>query len=341
MPIMECRDVLLLNFGGPETKADVEVFLKNLFSDTFGIRFGTPAFVQRFLARIISKKRAPSVAAKYDEIGGGSPLVPTTRALVAKLSAKMPQLNFHVAMRYTAPYTEDVILDLYRRKVQDLMLLPLYPQFSYATTGSSFYAISKTLIEAGIKPDEMRFRSICCYHDFKPYIQAQAEMIRRGINSIPSNLETVLIFSAHGIPEKYVEQGDPYQNQIQNSVQAIIAELNWKGDFELGYQSRVGPQKWLDPDIEVILKKHSKTRKALLIIPISFVSDHIETLHELDIEYGEVAREYGIEHYYRCPVFNDDLIFVDCLRQLIQEELGKKACNWRGCFAALSALQAR
>ena len=143
MPTMSCRDILLLNFGGPETNADVELFLRNLFSDTFGIRFGTPGWVQRFLARKISKKRAPSVAAKYDEIGGGSPLVPTSRALMERLSSRMPELNFHLAMRYTPPYTEDVILDLYRKKVRDILLLPLYPQFSYATTGSSFHAIDR------------------------------------------------------------------------------------------------------------------------------------------------------------------------------------------------------
>lgn len=340
MTCMTCKDVLLLNFGGPESTADVEIFLRNLFSDTFGIRFGTPAFIQRFLASKISRKRAPSVSEKYMEIGGGSPLVSTTKALVNLLSLEVPHVNFHIAMRYTPPYTEDVILDLYRRGVKDLLLLPLYPHFSYATTGSSFYAIAQTLKEAEIKPSEMRFRSICCYYDNENYIEAQASMVARGLQQIPDNLETVIIFSAHGIPEKYVEQGDPYQQQIQSSVDLIVQKLGWKGTAHLAYQSRVGPQKWLDPDVEDVLKQYQGTDKALLLVPISFVSDHIETLHELDIEYKEVAEELHIKHYFRAPVFNEDASFVRCLSQLIETELQKKACNWRGCYAAMSALNA-
>ena len=338
---MTCKDVLLLNFGGPETTDDVEIFLRNLFSDTFGIRFGTPAFFQRFLAKKISKRRAPSVAEKYDEIGGGSPLVPTTKALVNSLSLELPDLNFHIAMRYTPPYTEDVILDLYRKGVKDLLLLPLYPHFSYATTGSSFYAIAQTIRELQISPSQMRFRSICCFFENENYIKAQVEMVKRGLQKIPQDLETVLLFSAHGIPEKYVEQGDPYQHQIQTSVEHIVKTLNWTGEYQLAYQSRVGPQKWLDPDVEEVLKTYQNTKKALLIIPISFVSDHIETLHELDIEYREIAEECNIEHYYRAPVFNEDPIFVRCLKDLIEEELNKSSCNWRGCYAAISALNAK
>ena len=341
MRLMTCKDVLLLNFGGPETTADVETFLRNLFSDTFGIRFGTPAFFQRFLAKKISKKRAPSVAEKYLEIGGGSPLVPTTKALVNHLSLELPQLNFHIAMRYTPPYTEDVILDLYRQGVKDLLLLPLYPHFSYATTGSSFYAISQTLRELEITPSKMRFRSICCFYENDSYIEAQAEMVRRGLAQIPDNLDPVLLFSAHGIPEKYVDQGDPYQHQIQTSVDLILKKLNWKGHYQLAYQSRVGPQKWLDPDVEEVLESYKDTKKALLVIPISFVSDHIETLHELDIEYKEIAEEFNIEHYYRAPVFNEDAVFIACLKKLIEEELSKSSCNWRGCYAAMSALSAK
>ncbi len=338
---MTCKDVLILNFGGPETTADVEIFLRNLFSDTFGIRFGTPAFFQRFLAKKISKKRAPSVIEKYDEIGGGSPLVPTTKALVNLLSLELPQLNFHIAMRYTPPYTEDVILDLHRQGVKDLLLLPLYPHFSYATTGSSFYAIAQTLRELDISASQMRFRSICCFYENERYIKAQAEMVRRGLQQISKDLNTVLLFSAHGIPEKYVNQGDPYQLQIETSVDLIVKELQWKGEYQLAYQSRVGPQKWLDPDVEVVLESYKDTDKALLIIPISFVSDHIETLHELDIEYKEIADEFNIEHYYRAPVFNEDAAFIACLKSLIEEELIKNACNWRGCYAATSALSAK
>ena len=341
MRSMNCKDVLLLNFGGPETTSDVEVFLKNLFSDTFGIRFGTPAFVQRFLAKKISKKRAPSVAEKYDEIGGGSPLVATTKALVNQLSLELPDINFHIAMRYTPPYTEDVILQLYRNGVKDLLLLPLYPHFSYATTGSSFYAIAQALQQAAIMPNEMRFRSICCYYENEQYIDAQAAMIEEGLKQIPAGIETDLIFSAHGIPEKYVEQGDPYQNQIQRSMELILKKLNWKGKAQLAYQSRVGPQKWLDPDVEDVLKTYEGTEKALLIIPISFVSDHIETLHELDIEYREIAEEFNIKNYYRAPVFNEDPKFINCLKHLIEKELSKSSCNWRGCFAAMSALNTK
>ena len=132
-------------------------------------------------------------------------------------------------MRYTPPYTEDVILDLYRKGVKDLLLLPLYPHFSYATTGSSFYAIAQTIRELEISPSQMRFRSICCFFENENYIKAQVEMVKRGLQKIPQDLETVLLFSAHGIPEKYVEQGDPYQHQIQTSVDHIVKTLNWTG----------------------------------------------------------------------------------------------------------------
>jgi len=328
--LMKVKDVFVVNFGGPETKADVHDFLKELFSDTFGIRFGLPAPLQRFIAKKIAKKRTPSIQEKYDEIGGGSPLVPLTKLLLNHLTTLMPDVNFHMGMRYTPPYLGDAILDIYRQGIREVVIFPLFPHFSYATTGSAIYEITRALNLAGLGPRDMKLRMICCWHVEPEYIEYSANLIKESMPEESSN--PVLVISAHGIPVKYVDDGDPYQGQIVECAQAIIEKMGYKGDWELCYQSRVGPLEWLGPDVEEILEKYKGKGRPLHVFPISFVSDHIETMHEIDIEYGEIAQEYAIP-WSRVPAPNDDLEFAKVIQAIIERRSQSRACELQGCRA--------
>ncbi len=316
------KAILLLNFGGPENLDEVRPFLQALFSDTDGIRTGLPSFLQKLLAWVIAKKRAPGVRLKYQEIGGSSPLVPMTKSIAQEL-AKILNLPVYYAMRLTNPRTPKVLQQMLAEGVEECLVLPLYPQYSYATTRSAIL----DLFRANTK-NKIRLRTICHFHDYDPYIQIMVDLIR---SSAPDP-DHVFVFSAHGLPEQYLADGDVYADQTRITCQKIMQALNVSNPYVLAWQSKVGPQKWLRPSLDETLQDlAAKKHKKVFVIPVSFVSDHIETLHEIDIEAQETAHKSGLE-LSRCPLPNTSKAWIECLASLIQQNLSTETCGLNPCL---------
>lgn len=311
------KAVLFLNFGGPVNTEEVEDFLYQLFSDTDGIKIGIPAVMQKLVAKIISRKRTPSVQEKYNEIGGGSPLVAMTQSILDRLDSEFDDYSFYVGMRYTSPTIEDAVLQLKRDKIEDVLVIPLYPHYSIATSETSFLELKRAI--DFLDADNISFRLLYQWYDFKPYIKALAERINIGLQKYySSGTVPTLIFSAHSVPKSYIDEGDPYQKQIQKTVGLLLTELQWSGDWKLCYQSQVGPVPWLGPSMEETLELYSNLNESnLLVIPMSFVGDHIETLHEVDIEFAELAEQLGIQNFHRSPSLNTEESFIQCLIELV------------------------
>lgn len=316
--------IFLLQLGGPETIADIEPFLRNLFEDVFPM----PRLLRRPLARWIAKRRAPKVAPLYHELGGGSPLLKNTEAQGAGLQQVLHELGFcakvFTVMRYAPPRAQQV-LDVARKEWADAtwVLLPLYPQYSFATTRSSV-----TEIESLLSADERaRLKIVTAYPDEPLYLDAMAECVRETLAQVPSELRDTcrLVFSAHGLPVKYIREGDPYCEHVERTKRGVLARLENPPAFDLCYQSRVGPIKWLEPTTDATLRRLGREGvQSAVIVPVSFVSDHIETLHELDIQLREVATLSGLRYYQRAPVVGTRTTFIRCLAQLVQNALASK-----------------
>jgi len=307
--------IVLFNLGGPDSLESVEPFLFNLFCDPdiFNIPFG-----QKLLARMISRRRAPKVMARYRKIGGSSPINPWTERQRSMLEAALARagrgITVHAAMRYWHPLIKKVAGDLSGPEYGRIVLLPLFPQYSRTTTGSAFNEWERTF--RGGSAAVIRSAS---YHDHPAYIAAVNERIDEAMARFPEGAggEVEILFSAHGIPEKLVKKGDPYSRQIEETVRAVMAARNFSHPHHLCFQSRVGPVKWLSPSTEETIQSLGReNRKHLLVVPISFVSDHIETLYELDVEYREVARAAGIETFVVTQGLNDSGTFVSALKDL-------------------------
>jgi ferrochelatase len=317
--------VLLLNLGGPEQLDDVRPFLFNLFSDPEIIRLPFP-WLQKPLAWLISTLRFQKSQENYRQIGGGSPLRQITeaqgQALEERLLETGREANIYIGMRYWHPFTEEAIAAIKRDRVKQLVILPLYPHFSISTSGSSF-----RVLEEIWKQDptlrQIEYTLVPSWYDDPDYIQAMVDLIVQELDKYPKGDRVHLFFSAHGVPQSYVEEaGDPYQQEIEECTRLIMKALNRPNDYTLAYQSRVGPVEWLKPYTEDALKElGEKGVKDLLVIPISFVSEHIETLQEIDIEYREVAEEAGIENFQRVPALNTHPIFINSLAKLVNESL--------------------
>lgn len=318
--------VVLFNLGGPDDAETVQPFLFNLFNDPAII--GLPGFVRTPLARLIASRREASAQANYAQMdaGGGSPLKAETAkqmtALDASLSRLLPgdEVKSFMAMRYWHPLTEEAAVDVAAWGPDEIVLLPLYPQFSTTTTQSSLKAWNAAYAGSG------RVRTICCYPTLDGWIRAQAEGVRakldEAVRDHPGKPVRVL-FSAHGIPEKLVTgKGDPYQEQVEATV-ARVAEAAGLSDWLLCYQSRVGPLKWLGPSTPDAIVEAGKAGVGVVITPIAFVSEHIETLVELDIEYGELAHEAGVHPYLRVPAVGTAALFIDGLAGAVAESLGR------------------
>jgi ferrochelatase len=291
--------VVLFNLGGPDGPKAVRPFLNNLFSDPAII--GAPAFVRIPLAAFISTTRAPSAKKNYDLMGGASPLLPETRAqsdaLQTELSSRLPQdtVQTFIAMRYWKPFSSETAKAVAAFAPDEVVLLPLYPHFSTTTTGSSL----KAWKEAYKGPGKVRL--VCCYPEADGFVEAHAQRIRQTWEKAGSPSNTRLLFSAHGLPEKVIAAGDPYQSQIEATAAAVAARLGSGWDWQVCYQSRVGPLKWIGPSTPDALQKAAADGKGVLVTPIAFVSEHVETLVELDHEYAELARGLGISPYLRAP----------------------------------------
>lgn len=322
--------VLLLNLGGPETLEDVQPFLYNLFADPDIIRLPRLfRFLQKPLARFISVARAPKSKEGYASIGGGSPLRQITDAQAEELRKALCEKNVpakvYVGMRYWHPFTEEAIEEIKRDGIAKLVVLPLYPQFSISTSGSSL-----RLLESIFREDEylvnMQHTVIPSWYQREGYIKAMGDLIEKELKKFNRPEEVVIFFSAHGVPLAYVEEaGDPYKAEMEECVDLIMAELekrNIRNAFTLAYQSRVGPVEWLKPYTDdTIIDLGKKGVKSLLAVPISFVSEHIETLEEIDVEYKELALESGIENWGRVPALGCEPTFISDLADAVIESL--------------------
>ncbi|MCP9883924.1 ferrochelatase [Synechococcus sp. ATX 2A4] len=318
--------VLLLNLGGPERIEDVGPFLYNLFSDPEIIRLPIPA-LQKPLAWLISTLRSGKSQEAYRSIGGGSPLRRITdqqaRELQSELRQRQVQATTYVAMRYWHPFTESAVADIKADAVDEVVVLPLYPHFSISTSGSSFRELQR-LRQADPAFSRLPIRCIRSWYDHPGYVQAMAELIAREVQECNDPTTARIFFSAHGVPKSYVEEaGDPYQQHIEACTDLIMAELSRQlghgNPFTLAYQSRVGPVEWLQPYTdEALVELGEQGVKELVVVPISFVSEHIETLEEIDIEYREIATEAGITTFRRVPALDTYPTFIRGLADLVQ-----------------------
>jgi ferrochelatase len=328
--------VVLFNLGGPDGPESVKPFLFNLFNDPAII--GLPGLLRTAVARLISSRREKSAQANYDYMGGGSPLLPGTRAQAAALeqalSDRLPadDIKAFICMRYWHPMTEVVAAEVEAWQPDEIVLLPLYPQFSTTTTASSLKLWHETYRGPGTS------RTICCYPRAEGWVEAQAGSILESLKTAGDGPIRVL-FSAHGIPESLVtKKGDPYAEQVEAGCRAV-AEAAGLTDWSLCYQSRVGPMKWLGPSTPEALEQAGKDGVGVVLVPIAFVSEHIETLVELDIEYRELAEEHGIHPYIRVPTVSVTPAFISGLAEGVIASLGRSgtAPFGPGCQAAWKA----
>jgi len=317
--------VLLLNLGGPDQLDDVRHFLFNLFSDPEIIRLPFPG-LQKPLAWLISTLRVRKSQENYRLIGGGSPLRRITEeqgwALAESLQQKGQEANVYVGMRYWHPFTEEAIARIKRDHIDRLVILPLYPQFSISTSGSSFRLLEQLWQEDPVL-EQVDYTVIPSWYDRPGYIQAMADSIAQELDQFPHPNKVPIFFSAHGVPQSYVEEaGDPYQQEIETCTALIMERLNRPNHHILGYQSRVGPVEWLKPYTEEVIQDlGAQGVQDLVVVPISFISEHIETLQEIDMEYRELAEEVGIRNFRRVPALNTHPIFINDLADLVLETL--------------------
>ncbi|MBL6946914.1 MAG: ferrochelatase [Rhodospirillales bacterium] len=329
--------VILFNLGGPDRPESVEPFLFNLFNDPAII--GLPWPLRPLFARLISRRRAPVAREIYDHIGGGSPLLDLTLeqagALEAGLSRNGDTVRVFVSMRYWYPMSDETALLVKDFEPDEIILLPLYPQYSTTTSASSLKDWRRAAAAAKLS---VPAKAICCYPTEEGLIQAQAELVRGGMGEAAgAGNGTRVLFSAHGLPKRVVEKGDPYVWQVEKTARAVIgAVLEATGektlDWAVCYQSRVGPLEWIGPSIENELMRASKDGVGVVIVPIAFVSEHSETLVELDIEYRKVAEEMGIAAYVRVPAVGTNPKFIEGLARLVDStRAGKREiCSQTG-----------
>ena len=327
--------VLLLNLGGPERIQDVKPFLYNLFSDPEIIRLPVAA-MQKPFAWLISSLRSSKSQQAYRSIGGGSPLRRITKQQARELQSNLRQKGVdatsYVAMRYWHPFTESAVADLKADGVDQVVVLPLYPHFSISTSGSSFRELQR-LRNTDPAFSRLPIRCIRSWYDHPGYIQALANLIAREILACEDPATAHIFFSAHGVPKSYVEDaGDPYQLEIVACSKLILEQLRQQlghsNPFTLAYQSRVGPVEWLKPYTEDALQELGEQGvKDLVVVPISFVSEHIETLEEIDIDYRELATTAGVKNFRRVPALDTDPAFIAALTDLVEQAMAETAIN--------------
>ncbi len=310
--------VLLLNLGGPDSQDAVRPFLYNLFSDRRIIRLGPSALMQKPLAWLVAALRAPKTRDAYSLMGGGSPILPITRAQADALQKELaPHGDFkvYVGMRYWRPFIEEAVKQAHGEGVTRLLALNLYPQCSAATCGSSEAALKDTMRRYPI-----RYFVVPAWYDHPLYVEAVADTVRRALRRCP---DAEVLFSAHSLPARLIAGGDPYANQVIATVKAVAAKLDIR--WHLGYQSRSGPVRWLEPSTEDVLKRLAiEGEKDVIVVPISFVSDHIETLYEIDILYKKMAEGHGLR-LHRAESLNTNPIFIKALGDLVMKNLQKLA----------------
>ena len=323
----ETIGVVLFQLGGPDTYDAVEPFLYNLFMDPDIIDIPLGFLLRKPLAKFISKRRSKKVVGYYKEMGQPSPIRDITNEQASLLRTELrerdPDRKYHIfiAMRYWHPLTGETVEQIKSVDIDRLILLPLYPQYSFTTTGSSLNEWNRQTKNSPVS--EIPAQLIEHYADYGPYIESLATQVERTIAECCKSEDPLhLLFSAHGVPMKKIDQGDPYQDHIEATVDLTMERLSTSYPHHLSYQSKVGPGKWLEPStVDMLERLGSKGVNHLLVVPVAFVSDHSETLYELDIEDREIAEDAGIEHYHVMPALNDSPEFIDALTQLVLQEV--------------------
>jgi ferrochelatase len=325
--------VVLFNLGGPDRPEAIRPFLLNLFSDPAILR--VPFFIRPILARIITRSRLGPAMANYRLLGGRSGLLDLTREQAAALEAALPEheAKCFIAMRYWRPFSLEAALAVKAWGPDEVVLLPLYPQFSTTTTGSSLKAWREASVRAGLMVETT---AVCCYPTEPAYAQATAAPIKAAYEkaraSLDSSVKLRVLFSAHGLPEVIVKGGDPYQWQVEQTTAAVMAAWGGEVDHVICFQSRATPQKWLDPSTEAEIERAARDKVAVLVVPIAFVSEHTETLVELDVEYRGLAEKLGVPGYFRVPTQNADPAFIASLAEIVRRarDCGPGLCSGTG-----------
>jgi ferrochelatase len=313
--------VVLFNLGGPDGPQAVRPFLFNLFADPAII--GLPAIARLPLAALISTTRARSARTNYDMMGGASPLLPETKAQAQALEAVLAEragdteAKVFIAMRYWRPMSEETARAVAAFGPDEIVLLPLYPQFSTTTTASSMAAWAKAYKGPG------KVRTVCCYPTLDGLVEAHAKRIEDAWCAAGSPDKVRLLFSAHGLPEVVVARGDPYQAQIEACAAAIIGRLGGSWDWRVCYQSRVGPLGWLGPETKGEIEAAGREGLGVVIAPIAFVSEHVETLVELDHDYAKAGKAAGVTAYIRVPTLGVEAGFIGALADLALASLAR------------------
>jgi ferrochelatase len=318
--------IVLLNMGGPKTLDDVEPFLLNLFADRELLRLP----FQDALGRVIAKRRTPKVRGLYDRIGGGSPILHWTetqgRGMIERLDAMSPETaphKFYVAFRYVAPSADDALRQMAADGVERAIAFSQYPQYSCTTTGSSLNDLWRGLDRTGLA-GRFAWSLIDRWPTHPGFVEAMAQTVREGLLQYDeAERDTVLLmFSAHSLPLSVIDRGDAYPSEVGATVDRVLEQLGLPNPSMLCYQSEVGPVRWLGPSTEnVITRLAADKRHNVMAIPIAFTSDHIETLSELDLEYGELAHELGLRGFKRAPALNDSPLFLDAMADIVHEHV--------------------
>ena len=313
------KAVILFNLGGPDKLENVEPFLFNLFNDPAILNL--PTFFRYPLAKFISNRRAPVAKKIYEELGGSSPILKLTKDQSNSLEKSLnknenkDEYKCFIVMRCWHPRAVEVIKNVQLYAPEEIILMPLYPQYSEATSGSSIKEWKDVCKKNNYK---IKTSIICCYPTDQNFINAHINEISKKIK----NLENFkLIFSAHGLPESKIKKGDPYKWQVEETVREIMLKIkNENLDYIISYQSRVGPLKWIGPSTDEIIIQYSKEKKGIIIAPIAFVSEHSETLVELDIKYKKLAEKNGCAFYKRVPALGVEENFIEGLTELILQQ---------------------
>ncbi len=313
--------VVLFNLGGPDSPAAVQPFLRNLFNDPAII--GVPQPVRGLLASFIARRRRQTAQQIYAEIGGSSPLLANTvvqaRALEAALAERAPQASWQcfTAMRYWHPFAAEIVADVKQYDPNMIVLLPLYPQFSTTTTGSSLDDWRVAAQKQGL---DVATVGVCCYPDEAGFVGDIAAATTDMLTQVDGDVR--VLFTAHGLPEKIVARGDPYQWQVERTVSAVVAKMGRAElDWRVCYQSRVGPMTWIGPATEDEIRRAGADGKAVVMVPVAFVSEHSETLVELDIEYKELALAAGVPVYLRVPTVDAGAGFIGGLADVVTQRV--------------------
>ncbi len=313
--------IILFNLGGPNNLESVKPFLFNLFNDRAIIKLPQP--LRFMLAKLISVLRFPKAKKIYESIGGSSPLLSFTNSQVYALEHELSFFgNFKVfiSMRYWHPFASEVIKKVQEYSPDQIILLPLYPQFSSATSNSSLEDFLRRL------PRETKAKVICCYPTDPDFILAHTNLIKQKI--VGQNFsELRFLFSAHGLPQSLIDEGDPYVSHVEKSVAEIVKNFPKEMDFRICYQSKVGPKKWTSPNLELELNRVVLDKKTPVIVPISFVADNSETLFELDILYKDFVADLGVKKYLRVSTLNNSGIFIKSLAEICKNAVKDDSAN--------------